>query len=111
MKPIGDVDIDNQNGVWIIALSGEHDLSNAGDLDERLRAMRMNGTRVVFDLSGASFIDSTAATRIIHLAQGEGEAAHDLAVVAPPGSQPRRVLDLIAANRLRVVESRAVALD
>jgi hypothetical protein len=72
--------------------------------------MRMNGTRVVFGLSRASFIDSTVASRIIHLARDGGEAARDLAVVAPPGSQPRRVLDLIAANRLRVVESRAVAL-
>ena len=91
-------------------MSGAHDLSNAGDLDDRLRAMRMNGTGVVFDLSRASFIDSTVASRIIHLAQGGGETAYDLAVVAPPCSQPRRVLDLIAANRLRVVESRAVAL-
>lgn len=97
--------------IWIVSLTGEHDLSNVGDLDKRLREVHAHGTRVVFDLSEASFIDSSVIARVV------GETRHatrktsdDLAVVAPTGSQPRRVLGLIQVERVRIAETRNEAI-
>jgi anti-anti-sigma regulatory factor len=81
-------------------------LSNVGDLDKRLREVHTHGTRVVLDLSAASFIDSTVIARVVREARhGARKPGDDLAVVAPTGSQPRRVLEMIQVERVRIVES------
>jgi anti-anti-sigma factor len=111
-SPLGEVSASHYGGdVWIVSLTGEHDLSNVGELDERLREVHTHGTRVVLDLSEASFIDSSVIARVV------GEASHaarkpgdDLAVVAPAGSQARRVLGIIQVERVRIVDSRDDAL-
>lgn len=109
---IGEVQVEHHGSdVWIVSLLGEHDLSNASELQDRLRDVHTHGTRVVLDLSRASFIDST----VIHcIANEAGKAARkptsDLAVVAPTGSQPHKLLELVHLTTVRVTHTRDDAL-
>jgi anti-anti-sigma factor len=68
-------------------LSGEIDLANAADLFAAIRAST-NGTGVV-DLSDVTFVDSSALNQLVHL-----HKSIELRIVAPPGTRPRRVLEL-----------------
>jgi anti-anti-sigma factor len=44
---------------WLVTLEGDHGLSTADDLREKLRAVFQTGTTVVLDLSNTAFIDSS----------------------------------------------------
>lgn len=112
---IADIRVEHGGGdLWIVALHGEHDLTTASMLDEHLRQVHSHGTRVVLDLSQATFIDSSIISRVYGEAtQAATTQGSAMAVVAPTGSQPRRTLDLVqAARALQIAEDRtdAVAL-
>jgi anti-anti-sigma regulatory factor len=107
MSGIGDIRVERGGGdLWIMSLSGEHDFSNVADLDEALRQVHTHGTRVVLDFSEASFIDSSVIASVVREARDDArKPGDDLAVVAPAGSQPRRVLELVHVECVRIVES------
>jgi|tagenome__1003787_1003787.scaffolds.fasta_scaffold20331469_2 anti-anti-sigma regulatory factor len=96
-------------GALLVRVVGEHDLANADVLRDALR--RPEGARLVVDLSETTFIDGTAVTTLLG-ADGPPPAsladvqAHlhrrdpELFVVAPEPSVARRVLDLVAADRV-----------
>ena len=109
---IGDIRVERGGGdLGIASLSGEHDFSNVADLDEALRQVHTHGTQVVLDLSEASFIDSSVIGSVVREARGDARRpGDDLAVVAPAGSQARRVLELVHVECVRIVESREDAL-
>jgi anti-sigma B factor antagonist len=57
------------DGVYVISLTGDADLYTAPELREHLlRAIAGNGKRIVVDLSGVTFIDSTSLGVLV---QGE----------------------------------------
>lgn len=61
MAEIGRIDVDGSLGGAVLTLSGEFDLSNARHLLDELTALADRGEdRVVVDLGGATFMDSTA---------------------------------------------------
>ena len=109
---IGDIRVEPAGGdLWIVSLRGEHDFSNVADLDEALRRVHTHGTRVVLDLSEASFIDSSVIGSVVREARDDARRpGDDLAVVAPTESQARRVLDLVHVECVRIAESREDAL-
>lgn len=109
---IGDIRVEPGGGdLWIVSLRGEHDFSNVADLDEALRRVHTHGTRVVLDLSEASFIDSSVIGSVVREARDDARRpGDDLAVVAPTESQARRVLELVHVECVRVVESREDAI-
>lgn len=74
----------------VVRLDGEHDLATSPELVEAMAAATPQHARVVVDLTGATFIDSTVL-RAITTGAGESEA---FALVAPQGTPPRRLLDL-----------------
>lgn len=87
------------DGVRVIAVRGELDLSTAPDLEEPLNAA-LNGGRasILIDLSGCEFIDSTGIALIVRAWQqldgdGKGEAGGHL-VLCSANDQVRRVLDI-----------------
>jgi anti-anti-sigma factor len=69
-------------------LSGEIDLANAADLFAAVRTVT-NGSGVV-DLSDVSFVDSSALNQLVLLHNDI-----ELRIVATPGTQPRRLLELV----------------
>jgi anti-anti-sigma factor len=99
--------------VWVVALVGEHDLSTAdavrGAIDEALG----RGSKVAFDLSHASFIDSTVLAAMMQAGIRSQEQEEDeFVVVARQGSAPRRLFDLVgAALSIDVYESREAAFS
>jgi anti-anti-sigma factor len=74
--------------VPVARLSGELDLANAADVMGAVRA-GVSGNEVVIDLTGVTFMDSSALSQLVALGK-----AVTVRVVATEGSEPRRVLEL-----------------
>jgi anti-anti-sigma factor len=98
--------------VWVVRVRGDHDLSNSSEIDAALAAAFEGGSRIVVDLTEATFIDSSV---LGILAQAHDRAMrtpdHQLAVVAPPGGMPRRVLELTGLDtRMKLFDSTDAAI-
>jgi anti-sigma B factor antagonist len=77
-----------------LVLSGELDLSNAEELRDRIQAVQTGGaSRVVVDLSGLGFIDSTGLRILLRAEQESREDSGFLSFV-PPQGQVERVMKL-----------------
>jgi anti-sigma B factor antagonist len=99
--------------VWVVALSGEHDLSTAGEVGAAVDRVFNAGSNLVLDLSGATFIDSSVLAAVLR-AQARADAGRDdeLVVVAPAGSRARRTLELARIDAsVRLSESRTAAIE
>lgn len=96
----GTVELHHQDGAWVLALHGEHDLTTAPALRRAVDEAFDAGSAVVIDLSGTEFMDSTVLAILVH---GREEARrhdeHGFAVVAPLGSFARHLVDLAALDR------------
>jgi len=108
----GELLVERTGDVWVLTLRGEHDVGTAGTLGDTLEAIYAHGSKVVIDLTQATFIDSTVIGQLV---RGELISEHDgrhaFAIAAPTGDHPRRILQLVALDRrLPVYESRAEAL-
>jgi len=101
------------DGVAIVSLHGEHDVSTSDTLQRVLQDhLTGAGSRIVVDLTDATFIDSTTLNAILRSrtqADGVGVA---VTLVAPVGGQPRSVLDTVhAGDFVRVFPIRELAID
>ena len=82
-------------GVAVLTISGEHDLSTAPNLRRRLDALIDEGVAMVVDLSSATFIDSSILGVILDQRRRAVEARLGFAVVRSNGSNAvDRVLDV-----------------
>jgi anti-sigma B factor antagonist len=84
--------------VWIVVMTGDHDLSTAPGVVSELEQAFEAGAPVVLDLSRVDFLDSAILNAL--LAARERVLGHDraFALVAPPGSFPSRVLALVVGT-------------
>jgi anti-anti-sigma factor len=88
-----------EDGVRVIAIRGELDLSTASDLEGPLEDVIASGdAAVLVDLSGCEFIDSTGIALIVRAwqrldraADGEGSGR---VVICSDNDQVRRVLEI-----------------
>jgi len=88
-----------EDGVRVIAIRGELDLSTASDLEGPLEEVIASGdAAVLVDLSGCEFIDSTGIALIVRAwqrldraADGEGSGR---VVICSDNDQVRRVLEI-----------------
>lgn len=85
---------DRPDGVRVLHAHGEIDLLNVEQLPELSELVRA-GSPLVLDLSAVTFLDSSGARLVHRLARACGHNGDPFCVVAPPGSRPRRVLDLV----------------
>ena len=53
----GSARLTNQEGTWVLALGGEHDLSTLQQLEQRMNQVCGTSASVVVDLTSASVID------------------------------------------------------
>jgi anti-sigma B factor antagonist len=83
--------------VHVLAPEGELDIATVGRVQEELDAV-LNGTepRLLLDLSGLQFIDSTGIAALYHA--GTGVAA--MAVVVPPGAEVARTIEIAGVDRV-----------
>ena len=109
---VGEVVVERDQGVWVLTLHGEHDMSTEPSLGDALRQAFGGGSKVVVDFSHVDFIDSSVLRA---LAYGRKEAVehaeHEIAIVAPAGTFASRLLRLTGIDKMiSVYETRADAI-
>ena len=99
MVELAEVSIDRETDVIVAAVTGEIDLSNA-DVVKRaiVGAVPNSALGVVIDMSETSYIDSTGVHLLLDLADRARARGQSLLVVAPEGSQVRRVVTIAGAG-------------
>jgi anti-anti-sigma factor len=101
------------SSLWVVDLGGDHDLSTVGELHCTLEAIFAQGTTVVLDVAGMTFLDSSVLKELI-LAQrrADSDPNNQLVIVAPSDGVAARLIALVDAGRLfALFESRAAALQ
>ena len=86
MEPSGRVELNQvAEHLWLVQVHGEYDLSNGSEIDAALAAAFEGGSRIVVDLTEATFIDSSVLSILVHAHDHALRTPdHELAVVAPP---------------------------
>jgi anti-sigma B factor antagonist len=103
---------DLENGRVVIRVSGEIDLSNAERLETQIDEATAGVPSVVIDLTAVDFIDSRGLRLLKRIATAVAERSGTFAVVAPPDSIARSVLDLTRmTDELGVRDSLPTAVD
>jgi anti-sigma B factor antagonist len=76
--------------VYLVALHGEIDGSNARDLELELIRIEATGvSRIVLDLSGLEFVESTGLAVIVRAHRRAKQNGHSLGFVRPQGHVSR----------------------
>ena len=102
-----DIEVRDERGVVIAAIAGEIDISNVGQLRERLYELADNGGTLIVDLNQVAFIDSAGLGALVGTARRVAEHGGSLlAVCAQP--QPRRLLWMTGVDK-RIPLSATVA--
>jgi anti-anti-sigma factor len=82
-----------------LELEGELDMENAATLDEELvRAEESNAKRIILDLSGLNFIDSTGLKTVLLAQHRSNQDSGRLRVVRGTG-EVARLLELTAIDQ------------
>jgi anti-anti-sigma factor len=100
------VSVTSEAGSHDVALSGELDIATADQLTDALEGLQpASGDRLIIDLSGVSFMDSTGLRVLI--AANRNAAASGYSLVIVTGDSPaKRVLELTRMDEhMQVVAS------
>ena len=109
---LAQVVIQDHDGVPVAVISGEVDISNVDDITRQLIALPNFAPGLVVDLRLVAYMDSTGISLLHDLAARLRERSQQLIVVCPPGSPPRRVLELTGLiTRTTVVDDLAPAVQ
>lgn len=114
MEPSGRVELNQvAEHVWLVRVHGDYDVSNGSEIEAALATAFEGGSRIVVDLTEATFIDSSVLGILVHAHDHALRAPeHELAVVAPPGHMPRRVFELTGFDtRVQVFDSADEAIS
>lgn len=84
----------------VVAIAGEVDLLNAGDLEHRIATLVSDVPALVLELDGVTYLDSAALHMLERLRRRCDEVGVQLALVCSTGSRARRVLDLSGMTAL-----------
>ena len=85
---VGTVVVEQESGVWVLTLRGEHDISVEPGLRQELDRIFAAGSAVVVDLSEVEFIDSSVLGALAHGHQRATQEPHQIAVVIPESDRP-----------------------
>jgi anti-sigma B factor antagonist len=86
---------------WLVSLEGDHDVSTAEDLRDKLRAIFRAGTTVVIDLTETTFLDSSTLGVLVDADRYAHEHGCDeVGVVTGKDSPAERLFALVGAHRL-----------
>jgi anti-sigma B factor antagonist len=88
------VEAQSEGPECVVSVSGELDLAAASSLESELdRVLQSEVTRIVLDLAGLEFIDSTGLSVLVRAQQRAHESGRELGLVNP-GQQVERLLSL-----------------
>jgi anti-anti-sigma factor len=95
MSETPNLHIRREGGAVVASLRGEIDIVNAAEISDGLFSGIDGAESVVVDLDGVSFMDSQGVALLDRLASRLDAGGSAIAVVARPGSIPRRVLEIV----------------
>lgn len=96
-RPEFEVTVSTDEGVRVVAVSGELDLDTMGELNEVLAADDGLQATTVVDLRGLTFIDSSGVSGVMAAARHARDAGGRL-VCVPGQAQIRRVFELTGVD-------------
>ena len=96
-RPEFEVTVSTEDGVRVVAVSGELDLDTMGELNEVLADDNGLLTTTVVDLRGLTFIDSSGVSGVLSAARRARDAGSRLVCVPGPPSI-RRVFELTGVD-------------
>jgi len=98
----GDIVVsDLSGGRWLVTLKGEHDLSTADELGDRLAAIFATGTSLVVDLRETQVIDSSILLVLLEADRtATSSRCEHFALVVPEGGHVLRLFDIAGVRRV-----------
>jgi anti-sigma B factor antagonist len=96
----GEVDVALEDGLSMVRLLGEHDLSTQQTLAAKLAGLIETGDPLVVDVTRATFIDSSVITAVVRARNALAARKVPVAIVVPESapSGVRKLIDLVTAN-------------
>jgi anti-sigma B factor antagonist len=85
---------ERSDGLLLVFLSGEIDLSNSRQLHHELEVAVEGHARVVIDLTEITYLDSQGLRLIKQLSDKVDASGSELQLVAPPGTFARQVFEM-----------------
>jgi len=107
---LAEIAILDDEGIRIVAVTGELDISNVGALKQVSFGTSNQTLGVVLDLSPTAYIDSSTLGLLFNLSQGLHRRGQVLCVVSTPDSNVRRVLELAGFDDEHTYERREAAI-
>lgn len=92
---LAEIELFDDDGVRAVTVSGELDISNVGALEQVSFGASNQSLGLVIDLSSTDYIDSSTVGLLFTLREGLRRRGQLLCLVCTPGSNARRVLDLV----------------
>ncbi|MGH2854142.1 MAG: STAS domain-containing protein [Solirubrobacteraceae bacterium] len=96
---LAEIERSEREGVYVIAVTGEIDVSNVGAVEHAACEISNETLGIVLDLSSTTYIDSATIGLMFRLRRGLSRRGQALRVICPPGSSVRRVLELTGFDR------------
>jgi anti-anti-sigma factor len=96
---LASVGVADHDGPLVVTITGELDISNIDSIADVIYAQPNSDDGLVVDLTGVTYLDSSAVSLLHDLARRLRNRAQRLIVVSPQGSPPRRILELTALNK------------
>ena len=105
------IDVGEVDGVDLLTLRGELDFASGGSLSSAFADLTSGPRRVVVDLAGLDFVDSSGVKMLIAAARAVEDEGGEF-VLAAPTETVRRVFEILhLADVVTVAETRQTALD
>jgi anti-anti-sigma factor len=96
---LAEIRFEERDGVPVVLLEGEIDLSNVVDVGDALAsAADGEAAGLVIDMAGVRHIDSAGVRMLFDLRRHLGQRRQELALAVPAGARIRDVLDLAAVG-------------
>ncbi len=98
--------------LWVVALSGEHDLSDVAEVERAIASVFDEGSVPVIDLTQATLVDSTVMDAILYAHELTATSRdRDMAVIATPETHTRSSLELGLCGYINVYDTLPAALE
>lgn len=105
MSDLAQIEVSAVDGVPVVRVVGEIDLSNAGEVRDAFGAgVPDTAPVVILDLSGTTFLDSAGIAMIFRLSERLGYGRQELRLIVPPDAPIRTVIRLTQLDRIVPVE-------